>query len=228
MVDILEVKEIISKRKAFLFDFDGTLANLDKLNVDSFNILFKDEFDIDFSKEDFMNHISGRGSRDGITKYLTLKGITDYQIDELSERFNDIKRGLIMEKLEDEVYIIPGLENFLTYLKGSSKRILVVTSSHYEYVKHILEHFNLFSYFEKVYDRTSVINGKPNPDIFLNAIENTGLDSNECIAFEDSLFGLQSSKSAGLFTVGILNTGWNDGFVYDLADIVISSYDELI
>jgi beta-phosphoglucomutase len=175
-----------------------------------------------------MNNISGRGSRDGITKYLSLKGVRDYSIDELSKRFDDIKRGLIMENLEEEVYIIPGLEAFLEYLKNNSKRILVVTSSHYEYVKHILEHFNLFGYFEKVYDRTSVINGKPNPDIFLNAIKYTGLDTSECIAFEDSLFGLQSSKSAGLFTVGILNKGWNDDFVYDLADTVISSYDELL
>jgi beta-phosphoglucomutase-like phosphatase (HAD superfamily) len=64
--------------------------------------------------------------------------------------------------------------------------------------------------------------------MFLQAIEYTGLDDDECIAFEDSLFGLRSAQAAELFTIGILNDGWNDEFVYELADIVIESYEELL
>jgi HAD superfamily hydrolase (TIGR01509 family) len=225
---LLETREIVKEKKAFLFDFDGTLANLDNLNVDSFTIILKESFDLDFTREDFMKYVSGRGSKDGLTKYLTCKGIKDFDVEELSKDFSQTKRKLINENLEEEVYIIPGLENFLEYLKKENKRMVVVTSSNYDYVKVVLEHFGLFDYFEKVYDRGTVEKSKPDPEMFLQAIEYTGLDNEDCLAFEDSLFGLKSAKGANLFTIGILNDGWNDEFVYDLADIVIESYDELL
>ena len=47
-------------------------------------------------------------------------------------------------------------------------------------------------------------------------------------SFEDSFFGLQSAKGAGIFTIGILNRGWNDDFVYQLSDFVIDDYNKLI
>jgi len=225
---LLETRELIKKRKGFLFDFDGTLANLDKLNVDSFEIVLEDEYNLDFTREDFMKYISGRGSKDGIEMYLKSEGIQNFDVKELSKQFNQAKRNLLSENLEEEVYIIPGLEKFLKYLKENNKRIVVVTSSHYDYVKTVLQHFGLFDYFEKVYDRGTVKNSKPHPEMFLQGIEYTGLKNDESIAFEDSLFGLRSAQAADLFTIGILNNGWNDEFVYELADIVIESYEELL
>lgn len=225
---IIETKEMIKKRKGFLFDFDGTLANLDKLNVDTFRIVLENEYNLPFSREDFMKYVSGRGSKDGFKMFLDSKGIEEFDIDELSKKYNQTKRELINEHLEEEVFLIPGLESFLQFLDSNQKRMVVVTSSNYDYVKTVLTHFKLFDYFEKVYDRGTVEKSKPDPEMFLQAIEYTKLEPNECIAFEDSLFGLQSAKNADLFTVGILNDGWNDEFVYELADIVIQSYEELL
>jgi beta-phosphoglucomutase len=223
-----KAKQLVQERKAFLFDFDGTLVNLDKLNVDSFKILFKDEFNLEFTRDDFMQYVSGRGSKDGIKKYLETKGVKEFDVENLSNQFSIKKRDLIENNLEEEVFLIPGIDTFLKYLSKNDKQMVVVTSSHYTYVKKILRHFGLFGYFEKIYDRGSVENGKPNPDIFLKGIKYTGLNSEECIAFEDSLFGLKSAKGADLYTVGILNEGWNEDFVYDLADVVIENYEELI
>jgi beta-phosphoglucomutase len=225
---LLETRELIKQRKAFLFDFDGTLANLDKLNVDSFKILIQKEFNLEFTREDFMKYVSGRGSKDGLKMYLDSKDIEDYDVEDLSKKYNQTKRELIDEHLEEEVFLIPGLESFLKYLKENNKRMVVVTSSSYDYVKQVLTYFKLFDYFEKVYDRGTVEKSKPHPEMFLQAIEYTGLKTDECIAFEDSLFGLRSAKAAELFTVGILNEGWNEEFVYELSDITISSYEELL
>jgi len=60
-IDIKDVKKKVGEAKGFLFDFDGTLVNLDKLNVDSFALVLKDMFGLDFTKEDFMRYISGMG-----------------------------------------------------------------------------------------------------------------------------------------------------------------------
>jgi HAD superfamily hydrolase (TIGR01509 family) len=223
-----KAKQLVQEKKAFLFDFDGTLVNLDKLNVDSFKILFKDEFNLEFTREDFMKYVSGRGSKDGIKMYLETKGIKDFDVEDLSNQFSIKKRDLIENHLEEEVFLIPGIDTFLKHLSTNNKRMVVVTSSHYMYVKKILRYFGLFGYFEKIYDRGTVNKGKPNAEIFLQGIKYTGLNSEECIAFEDSLFGFKSAKGAELYTVGILNEGWNEDFVYDLANVVIENYEELI
>lgn len=226
--NLSKTKQFIQERKAFLFDFDGTLVNLDKLNVDSFKTLFKEEFNLEFTRDDFMNHVSGRGSKDGMKKYLEEEGIKGFDVEDLSDKFAVKKRDLIDNHLGEEVLLIPGIDTFLRYLSENDKRMVVVTSSHYMYVKKILKYFRLFGYFEKVYDRGSIEHGKPYPDIFIQGIEYTGLDVNDCLAFEDSLFGLRAAKGADLYTVGILNKGWNEDFVYDLADVVIENYEELI
>jgi len=223
-----KAKQLIQERKAFLFDFDGTLVNLDKLNVDSFKILFKNEFNLEFTRDDFMSYVSGRGSKDGIKKYLDTKGVKEFDVEELSNQFAVKKKDLIENHLEEEVVLIPGIDTFLKYLSDNDKRMLIITSSQYTYVKKVLRHFGLFGYFEKVYERGTVDKGKPSAEIFLQGIKYTGLENDECIAFEDSLFGLESAKSADLYTVGILNKGWNEDFVYDLADVVIEDYGQLI
>lgn len=227
-VNIEDVKKKVEESKVFLFDFDGTLVNLDRLNVDAFAIVFKQMFDIDFTREDFMKYISGRGSQNGLIEYLDVHGIKDYSPKDINTLFYKEKKRLIEEKLEEEVYLLPGIEEFLKYLKEQGKRCIVVTSSREEHVRRILGHFNVVDYFEKVFDRSMVVKGKPDPEAFLTAIEYSKSSVDECIAFEDSFYGLQSAKGASLCTVGILNEGWNDDFVYQLSDFVIRSYSELL
>lgn len=225
---IEDVKKLVSDSSALLFDFDGTLVNLDKLNVDSFALVFKEMFSIDFSREDFMKYISGRGSKNGIVEYLETKGIKDFSGTEINNQFYSHKKRLIEERIDDEIYLLPGIKDFLNSTNIKEKRKIIVTSSRKEHVKKMLTHFNLFDNFESVIDRYDVVRGKPDPECFLKGLEYLGLPSSQCLVFEDSFYGLQASKGADIFTIGILNDGWNEDFVYQLSDFVIENYSVLI
>lgn len=225
---IEEVRKLVSDSKALLFDFDGTLVNLDKLNVDSFALVFKEMFSIDFTREDFMKYISGRGSKNGIVEYLQTKGIKEFSGVEINNQFYSHKKRLIEERIDNEIYLLPGIKDFLNNSKIKEKRKIIVTSSRKEHVKKMLTHFGIWNHFETVIDRYDVIRGKPDPECFLKGIEYLGLPSSQCLVFEDSFYGLQASKGADIFTIGILNDGWNEDFVYQLSDFVIENYSVLI
>jgi len=227
-IDIKDVKKKVGEAKGFLFDFDGTLVNLDKLNVDSFALVLKDMFGLEFTKDDFMTYISGMGARNGLIEYLGIKGIKEFSPEEVNHQFYVHKKRFIEEQIDSEIYLLPGIKEFLEYEGNKNKRKVIITSSREEHVKRMLTHYKVFKYFEKVFDRYSVVRGKPAPEGFLKGIEYLGLKVDECVAFEDSFYGLQSAKGAGLLTVGIMNRGWNDDFVYQLSDFVIDDYRKLI
>ena len=226
-VELEQAKERINSARVFLFDFDGTLVNLDKLNVDAFGMVFKEKFGLDFTRVDFMKYISGRGSENGLRDYLEVNGVKEFSSKELNDCFYVHKNRLIEEKLEKEVYLLPGIKDFLEHFKDSAKRNIIVTSSRREHVERMLTHFCIYHHFEIVFDRYNVVKGKPNPEPFERAMVYANVQKEECVAFEDSFYGLRSSKGAGLFTIGVLNDGWNDDFVYKLADFVIESYTDL-
>ena len=47
---------------------------------------------------------------------------------------------------------------------------------------------------------------KPDPEVFLMAMRELGVDAGECWIIEDSLNGIVAGKAAGCFTVGITTT----------------------
>jgi beta-phosphoglucomutase-like phosphatase (HAD superfamily) len=52
-------------------------------------------------------------------------------------------------------------------------------------------------------DDTAVQNGKPAPDIYLEAARQLNVDPRHCLVFEDALSGVQSGKAAGCRVVAI-------------------------
>lgn len=225
---IEDIQKRVIESKAYLFDFDGTLVNLDKLNVDSFALVFKDMFNIEFTREDFMKYISGRGSKNGIVEYLHTNGIKDFSALEINSQFYIHKQRLIEERIDNEIYLLPGIKDFLLDSKNKDKRKIIVTSSRKEHVKKMLTHFDIWKHFETVIDRYDVVRGKPDPECFLKGLEYLNLTASQCLVFEDSFYGLQAAKAADIFTIGIFNDGWNEDFVFTLADFVIKNYTEIL
>ena len=65
---------------------------------------------------------------------------------------------------------------------------------------------------------------KPAPDPYIRAAELHGIPASECVAIEDSRWGIESAKAAGLRCVGITNTYPRSELM--LADRVIDTLEE--
>ena len=67
---------------------------------------------------------------------------------------------------------------------------------------------------------------KPNPTLYLEALDALGVPPGEAVVFEDSPNGVAAAKAAGIFTVAIPNTSHSD-YGLEEADLVVESLAEL-
>jgi beta-phosphoglucomutase-like phosphatase (HAD superfamily) len=78
------------------------------------------------------------------------------------------------------------------------------------------------SWFDTIATGDVVARKKPAPDIYNVALKALGVDPLHAIAVEDSAIGVESAKSAGLFTVATPST-WTEGQDFARADLLLSS-----
>lgn len=91
-----------------------------------------------------------------------------------------------------------GVNELLAFYQARGIRCSVASSSPMPHITHRLSHTGVLDYFSHLTSGQEVQRGKPNPDIYLLALEKLGLQAEECIAFEDSELGAQAAIAAGL------------------------------
>jgi len=64
-------------------------------------------------------------------------------------------------------------------------------------------HAEILGLMDAVVTGDEVQNGKPSPDIFIEAANRIGCDPQKCVIFEDSPFGIEGAKAAGAFSVAL-------------------------
>jgi len=67
--------------------------------------------------------------------------------------------------------------------------------------------------------------GKPDPEIYLKVAQELKISPTECVVFEDSIFGLEAAKAAGMKVIAITTSFSRDKL--QLADIIIDSFTEI-
>jgi len=81
----------------------------------------------------------------------------------------------------------------------------------------------MFQSFQEIVtgDDPNVKNGKPAPDIYLEAAKRLGVHPSECLVFEDALTGAQSGKSAGCRLVAVPDSRMEKQSFLSVSDEII-------
>lgn len=74
-------------------------------------------------------------------------------------------------------------------------------------------------------DDPNVTNGKPAPDIYLEAAKRLGVHPSECLVFEDAITGAQSGKSAGCNVVAVPDYRMEKEQFMNVSDEIINSLE---
>lgn len=180
-------------------DVDGTLLDTEPLYFECYKLaaahLGHPEYSFDIHK-----HILGRAEVEGATTVLRMLGvatITPHDLLELRDKF-------MLERMPF-VGPMPGAQSAVASLTALPQAVATSAKRIYFEPK-TRNHSKLFASFSAVVcgDDASVGGkSKPDPAIFLAAAAALGVPPEECLAFEDSLAGIQSAKAAGMFVVAV-------------------------
>ncbi len=189
--------------KRIFFDLDGTLVNSDKIFWQS-NFEVLDTLKIKINKKNIWKRYLTESY--GLTEILKESGYSAVDIKNIKKERGNIYKNLLKKNVE----YLPRVLNTLDYLKKKDLSLWIVTTNSDEFISIINEKLELDKYFERIISRENIQNGKPNPEVYLLAIqESSPLKKEECISVEDTPKGVRSAHDAGLKCLFISNTSLN-------------------
>lgn len=122
---------------------------------------------------------------------------------------------------------IVGADAFVRNLKANGVKCAVVTSSNRFKMQNVwTQQKEFMSLFDAVLTAEDFAASKPAPSCYLKGASVFGLDTADCVVFEDAFTGLAAGMNANIFTVG-LATGNTREQIEDKCNYVIDNFVDL-
>ena len=114
-----------------------------------------------------------------------------------AEDFRKKAGTFVREVLDTKIPIKPFVPELLTFLKENGIKTALASSTKYEIVLKELKQEGLIDYFDVIIGGDLVTRSKPEPDIFLKAINDLGEKAENCFIVEDSYNGIRAAYASG-------------------------------
>lgn len=120
------------------------------------------------------------------------------------EEFKELTHKYFYKITDEEGLLVKkGARKLLEYAKMHSYKTAVATSSGRKYAEQVLKEAKLYELLDGGVYGDMVSKGKPDPQIYLRALESISVRSENALAFEDAPNGVRSAVAAGIKTIMI-------------------------
>lgn len=127
-----------------------------------------------------------------------------------------------------ELKLIDGLPNFLNRLKAQKIPLAIGSAAPPGNVDFVLDNLDIRHYFESIKHSDDVVQGKPNPEIYLKLTAELGLSPKDCLVFEDTPTGAEAAWRAGCPLVVVTTTHEENEFSeFEGIQCFIKNYHEV-
>ena len=187
------------KKNLVIFDFDGVIADSEKIWIKNRQIGVNKTFNLNWSFEDTNRYFAGAG--DPIKRQILDKMgyITDDAFWEEQVKMDmDIMRRDGLEVFDGVEDLIKKLPKKCIATSGIKGKTLVKLE--------VIGFFNKYFNDDNVFTADMVKVGKPAPDLFLLAAEKMGEKKENCIIIEDSIAGITAANRAGIDVIAFLGS----------------------
>ena len=189
------------KKKLIIWDFDGVIADTEKLWLKNRQALLKESMGVDWDWQTVEHYLKGMSD---YTKREVLDSLGIITDDAFWEKSIEMDK-YSMEKIGFE--LTDGIEDIF---KLPIKQC-IATGGLKDKTARKIEIVGIKNYFptENVFTADMVERGKPDPDLFLLAAKSLNENPTDCIVVEDSVAGLTAALRAGCLPIwyfdGIIN-----------------------
>jgi beta-phosphoglucomutase len=213
--------------RAVIFDFDGVIANSEPLHFAAFRDVL-DQEGIAFSEPQYYASYLGFDDA-GVFRAVA----SDQQVRWSAEAIAAMveRKAARLEAIEGvQSTLFPGAVAAIERLSAVFPLAIASGALKAEILR-VLNRAGLTGHFQAIVAAEDTTASKPAPDPYLRAVTSLSaaigelLAGTECVAIEDSRWGLESARAAGLRTIGITHT--YPASLLTGADLVIPDLDAL-
>ena len=196
---------MISALQAIVFDFDGVIADSEPLHLKALQQALAEE-GIVLERDEYFSRYLGYDDVGAFAALARERGLawTDRHITALVAR-----KGLKLQAMLDGGELLfPGAAAFVRAAAAEVPIAIASGALRHEIVQ-IVQSAGLGDLFSAIVASGDTPESKPSPAPYLLAFEQlqqasaTALDRQRCVAIEDSVWGLESAREAGLRCVGV-------------------------
>ena len=208
----------IKRTAALIFDFDGLIVDSESPGFQAWSEMYAAHgCSLPFDK-----YSACIGTIGGFDLHAFLEQESGRSFDRA-----DLERACNTRWLElmQSQPVLPGVAACVSSAKGRGLRLAIASSSTQKWVTRNLRKFGLYDAFDAICTSDHVSAVKPDPALYLLALEKLGVTADAAIAFEDSPNGILAAKRAGIFCVAVPNPLTKD-LPLDMADRRLRSLEE--
>jgi len=191
--------------QAIIFDFDGVIANSEPLHLRAFQLALAEE-GISLTPSEYYSRYLGFDDVGAFAAIARDRGtpMTDRRMTALVAR----KAAIMQEMMHGDSVLFPGARDFVTGA-AAHMPIAIASGALRHEIEEIIAGAGVKDLFSVIVAAGDTPEGKPSPAPYLLAFRRLcdaagrELDSRRCVAIEDSRWGLDSARGAGLRCVGV-------------------------
>lgn len=202
-----------------IFDMDGVIVDSEVYWFKSRQEFARD-LGLNWTDED-QRHAMGRNTIEWAEVMQHRLGI-DWALERIMENMI----GRVNAHYDEHLPLRPGAVEAVK-LAGANFRLGLASGSPTSIIKHVTALTGLDQVFEVMVFGDDIPNGKPSPDIYLEALRQLGMPANTALGIEDSGNGIRSLKAAGMKAIAAPSPDFQlSEEILTLADIKIDSLEE--
>lgn len=186
--------------EAVIFDLDGVIVTTDELHYLAWKQLALEIGITNFTKEDNVR-------QRGVSRMASLEVVL-----EKTDRIYTEQEKIILANTKNELYvkslktlspqeILPGVKEFISYLKSRGIKIAIGSASKNTHV--ILDKIRIKKEFDAISCGLDTTKSKPDPEVFLIAAQKLGISPDKCLVVEDSDAGIIAANAAGMYSLAV-------------------------
>jgi HAD superfamily hydrolase (TIGR01509 family) len=206
--------------KALIFDFDGLIVDTEWPDYESWQLVYR-QHGCELAVEKWGQIVGGIGASD-FDPHSHLEELCGKQLDR-EEIWLD-RRKQYLDELSAQP-ILPGVLDYLDDAERRGLKLAIASSSPENWVRGHLARLGIYQRFDVIKTADDVVRTKPDPALYLAAMEALKISASEGIVFEDSPNGVRAAKAAGLYCVAVPNK-LTEQLAFTGSDLYLSSLEE--